>query len=194
MIMIQIPEHIKGIIFDLDGTLADTMSLHYKACQLVCEPYGIEFPYEYFIAKAGIPTLKVFEMFVKEYKHSVNGLKLGEKKERIFQSLIPTVKAIPASEQLLLANLGKRKIAVGSGGDRESVIATLQAIGHIKNLDSIVSADEVDLHKPHPDTFLKCAEEMNLSPNECIVLEDAQLGFEAAISAGMKYININLYV
>ncbi len=193
--MIQLPKHIKGIIYDLDGTLADTMPVHYKATQIACDKYNIEFPYEYFIAKAGIPTLTVFEMFVEEFNHKgINGLELGKDKEQIFVDLIPTVTAVLPAEQLLLNNLGKRKIAVGSGGQRSSVEKTLHAIGHFNNIDVIVSADDVIQHKPHPETFLECAKQLNLSPKECIVLEDAELGFEAAKRAGMDCININEYI
>lgn len=193
--MIPIPQHIKGLIYDLDGTLADTMSVHYKATQIACTKFDIEFPYEYFLAKAGIPTLTVFEMFVKEYNHKgIDGIALGKDKESIFLELIPTVKAIRSAEILLLDNLGKRKIAVGSGGQRISVDKTLHAIGHYDKIDTIVTADDVIHHKPHPQTFLDCAKNLGLSPNECIVLEDAELGFEAAQRAGMEYININDYL
>lgn len=193
--MIQIPEYIKGIIYDLDGTLADTMPVHYKACQMACAEFNIEFPYDYFIAKAGIPTLTVFEMFVEEYNHTgIDGIALGKSKEQLFLDLIPTVSSITPAEELLLQNIGKRKIAVGSGGQRESVERTLQAIGLIDKIETIVSADDVEQHKPHPDTFLQCAKNLNLKPEECIVLEDAVLGFEAAKRAGMEYININDYL
>ena len=193
--MIQLPEYVKGIIYDLDGTLADTMPVHYKACQIACSEFDIEFPYDYFIAKAGIPTLKVFKMFVEEYNHiGIDGTKLGQNKERIFLELIPTITSIDSAEKLLLDNVGKRKIAIGTGGQRTSVELTLNAINLRDKVEIIVTADDVIHHKPHPDTFLKCAKGMGLNPKECIVLEDAQLGFEAATRAGMEFIDINDYI
>ena len=193
--MIVIPQHIKGIIFDLDGTLADTMPIHYKACQLACREYGVEFPYDFFIEKAGIPTLKVFELFVNTYDHkNIDGVVLGKQKEKLFLDLLSTTQAISAAETLLIQNLGKRKIAIGSGGQKISVVKTLKAIGHLEHIDVIVSADDVTHHKPAPDTFLDCAKKLNLLPNECIVLEDAELGFEAAKQAGMEFIDINNHI
>jgi len=80
---------------------------------------------------------------------------------------------------------GKMPMSVGTGGHREAVEKTLEIIGLRKYFDILVTANDVTKHKPHPETFLRCAELMNVAPAECEVFEDGDLGIEAARRAGM---------
>lgn len=192
--MIEIRNDVKAIIFDLDGTLADTMPLHYEACQIVCNKLGFEFPEDYFYAEAGKPTLEVFENLMNLLNLPHNGAAVGQEKEEIFIQLIPKVKPLKLVEDIAVRYKGKLPMAIGSGGQRHTVELTLKAIGYSDFFQSIVSADDVDQYKPHPDTFLKCAEEMNVDPKDCVVLEDGDPGIEAAIAAGMQYIDVRKYL
>lgn len=188
--MIQLPPNTQAIIFDLDGTLADTMPVHYAACQKVCKAKGFDFPESYFYQEAGKPTLEVFEGLVKMLAVSVDGRVLGQEKEEEFLKLIPTLKPIDIVAEVALTYKGKLPMAIGSGGQRESVNLTLEAIGYSNFFESVVTCDDVTAFKPHPETFLKCASEMQVDPKYCVVFEDGDPGIEAAKSAGMNYIDV----
>lgn len=192
--MIEIPKDTKAIIFDLDGTFADTMPLHYEACQLVCNELGFDFPEDFFYAEAGKPTIEVFKNLMKLLNLPYDGSEIGHKKEEEFLKLIPKVVPLKLVEDVAKLYAGKLPMAIGSGGQKHTVDLTLKAIGYTHFFQSVVSADDVVKHKPHPDTFLKCAEEMNVAPEFCVVFEDGDPGIEAAVAAGMKYVDVRDYL
>lgn len=192
--MIDLVKPYKGIIFDLDGTIADTMPIHYQASQEICNEYGFDFPLNYFFSEAGRPTVDVFVDLMKILNNGLDGKILATAKEKRFIELLPTVK--PVVQVLAVAKHYYKKIplAIGSGGQRLAVEKTLDTLG-IKDLfDSIVSADDVTKHKPHPDTFIKCAQEIGIQPNKCIVFEDGPPGIVAARKANMGVIDVNEFV
>lgn len=191
--MIQLPEGYKAIIFDLDGTLADTMPVHYKACQLVCNRYGFDFPEDFFYAEAGKPTLEVFELLMYKLGKDLDGRKLGKEKEEEFLKLIPEVTPLKMVEDVAKSHEGKVPMAIGSGGQRKSVELTLDAINMSDFFKVVVSCDEVEKYKPHPETFLKAAELMDVKPEDCVVFEDGDPGIQAAISAGMKVVDVRKF-
>ena len=193
--MIDLPSSFKAFIFDLDGTLADTMSVHYKACQLVCNRKGSDFPEDYFYQEAGKPTLEVFRnLILKLGIKGIDGNELGQEKEKKFLELIPSVKPVKFVSQIAKKYKGKIPMAIGSGGQRNTVELTLTAIGFDDFFDSIVTCDDVEYHKPHPETFLKAALEMGVEPHECVVFEDGDPGLEAAKTAGMMTIDVRYYI
>ena len=188
--MISIPSSTKALIFDIDGTLADTMSVHYEACQIVCKKRGFEFPLEFFLAKAGMPTLVVFKLLMLDLKLPFDGIALGYEKEVVFLSLIHKVKPMPIVADLARQYHGKLPMALGTGGGTEVATKIMQAIGMQDLFNVMISADDVVQPKPHPETFLKGAEFLNIAPEYCLVFEDGQPGIDAAVSAGMPYIDV----
>lgn len=191
--MIKLPKEYKAFIFDLDGTLADTMPVHYEACQIVCNEKGFDFPEDYFYQEAGKPTLEVFRNLVKMLDRKEDGNELGQAKEQKFLELIPTVKPLDLVADLAKSHKGKIPMAIGSGGQRHSVDLTLKVIGFDGFFDSVVSCDDVEKHKPNPDTFLKAAQEMGVNPEDCVVFEDGDPGINAAKAAGMQWIDVREY-
>ena len=191
--MISLPKQFKAIIFDLDGTLADTMPIHYRACQIVCQEYGFDFPKDYFYQEAGKPTLEVFQNLVKMLGKNLDGNTLGRAKEEKFLELIHTVQPISLVADVARNYKGKVPMAIGSGGQRNSVNLTLKAIGFDQFFDSVVTCDDVVEHKPHPATFLKAAYDMGVSATDCLVFEDGDPGIQAAKSAGMMFVDIREY-
>ncbi|MDB4834964.1 HAD-IA family hydrolase [Cyclobacteriaceae bacterium] len=190
MIYFEVPSHIKGLIFDIDGTLVDTMPIHYKACRVACQKYGFDFPLDYFLAKAGRPTLTVFEEYVQEYGIDRDGRALGVEKELILESLIPEFKPMPVIAETAKKYFGKLKMALGTGGTDYIATKTLEAADMNKYFNILISADDVTNYKPHPETFLKAAEAMGLKPSECLVFEDAEPGIKAAIDGGFEVLDI----
>jgi len=192
--MIKFPCNYKALIFDLDGTLADTMPVHYKACQIVCNKYGFDFPEDFFYAEAGKPTSAVFELLMKKLGKDLDGSLLGIEKEAVFLSLIYEVKPLDLIAEIAVFNKGKVPIAIGSGGQRRSVDLTLEAIGMANYFDVIVSCDDVKKFKPNPETFIKAATQMNVAPKDCLVFEDGDLGIDAARSGGMMVVDVRQFL
>jgi len=192
--MIDLVLPYKGIVFDLDGTIADTMPLHYQASQEICNEHGFDFPLSYFLSEAGRPTIDVFVDLMKILGNDLDGKKLATDKERRFLELLPTVN--PIKEVMAVANhyYNKIPLAIGSGGQRKAVEETLNTLGITHLFASIVSADDVKKHKPHPDTFIKCAQEIGIPANQCIVFEDGPPGIVAAKKAQMGVVDINMYI
>lgn len=192
--MIKFPCNYKALIFDLDGTLADTMPVHYKACQIVCNKYGFDFPEDFFYAEAGKPTLAVFELLMKKLGKDLDGRLLGIEKEAVFLSLIHEVKPLDLIAEIAIFNKGKVPMAIGSGGQRRSVDLTLEAIGMANYFDVIVSCDDVKKFKPNPETFIKAATQMNVAPKDCLVFEDGDLGIDAARDGGMMVVDVRQFL
>lgn len=175
----------KGLIFDLDGTLADTMPVHYKACQDVCVPRGFDFPLDFFFDMAGIPTIPCFAELVSRFSLDADPKQLAKLKEERFLELIGLIKPIYPVENIAKKYYGVLPMSIGTGGERISVDKTLRAIGYGDTFDIRVCSEDVKKHKPNPETFLKCAELMKINPKDCQVFEDGDLGINAALEAGM---------
>jgi HAD superfamily hydrolase (TIGR01509 family) len=194
--MTTIPIHpeTKGLIFDIDGTLVDTMPIHYKACQIVCNKYGFDFPLDFFYAHAGIPTIPTFHLLKQKLQLDFDADKLGLEKEEKYMEIITEVKPLKEVFEVVLHYQGKLPMSLGTGATREVALRNLEAAGISGMFDIIVTAEDVINHKPSPDTFLLCAEKMGIAPEFCQVFEDANPGIAAAKAGGMKVIDIREYV
>lgn len=184
----------EAIIFDLDGTLADTMPLHLEACQIVCRAKGFDFPVDFFYQEAGKPTITVFNNLMKKLNLPYDGEILGHEKEKKVLELLPNVSFVEEVKVIYDKYKGQKKFAIGSGGQRITVDLTLKYLKLTNGFDAIVSCDDVNAHKPDPATFLEAAKLLNVDPKDCIVLEDGDPGIEAAKSAGMDYLDIRTII
>lgn len=191
---IEVYPQTRALIFDIDGTLLDTMTVHYKASQIVCNARGFDFPKDFFYAHAGIPTIKVFELLMKKLKLPYDGAELGRLKDEKYLELVNEIKPLKEVFEIALAHKDKLPMALGTGGTREVAFRNLAAAGIGDMFDIVVTADDVVHGKPHPDTFLQCAEKMGIDACYCQVFEDADPGIRAAISAGMMYTDIRKFV
>jgi beta-phosphoglucomutase family hydrolase len=180
----------KAFIFDLDGTLADTMPLHYEAWVKTAEIMNLEFSIDFLKSCAGMPSTKIIDLLNEKNNHTIDPQKFSNMKEEFFAKEMHKIKEISAVTDLVYKYHGKIPMAVGTGGKRNIAAETLQILGLDKYIPILVSADDVENHKPEPETFLKCAELMGISPENCQVFEDATLGFQAAKAAGMKVTDV----
>lgn len=178
---------VKGLIFDLDGTLADTMPWHYQAWQKACARFGIIMETEFLQAHTGAPGWMIAEEVI-----AVNGKtgivspeEIMQVKLEEFYEIQHNVTPIEPVTALVQKYYGRLPMSVGTGGHREAVEKTLEIVGIRQYFDIIVTANDVTRHKPHPETFLRCAELMGVAPEECEVFEDGDLGLRAARNAGM---------
>jgi beta-phosphoglucomutase family hydrolase len=190
---IQIYPGVKGLIFDLDGTIADTMPAHYTAWQQTCKKHGVDLTIDLFLQLAGIPLYRTVEQLNEMFGTDMDPVKVGEEKENAFRATVHRTKVIEPVALVIRNYFGKMPMAVGTGGQKRIAKETLRVVGMDKYFDILVTADDITHPKPHPETFLKCAEQMGIKPGECQVFEDGILGINAAQDAGMKIIDVTQY-
>jgi len=182
----------KALIFDLDGTLANTMPLHLKAWKNICIKYGFEYPDELFYQLAGLSSEKIAMILVERFHliALVNPKDFAIRKENAFHEMHDQIEPIVPVVNLVYQHFKKIPLAIGSGGNGTAVNDTLDKLNLRTYFDVIVTAEDVENHKPAPDTFLKCAELLQIDPSKCQVFEDGERGIEAARRAGMMVTDI----
>lgn len=191
---LEISPKAKALIFDIDGTLLDTMPTHYEASNQACLKYGFEFPYDFFLAKAGMPTLQVFEILGKKLNIThVDMLQVGREKEVLYKQLAKEIKPLEYVARLATENHGILPLACGTGADREIAAINMDGSGMKDLFECVITCEDVEHPKPAPDTFLRCAEIMGIEPEFCQVFEDGDPGLEAARSAGMIATDVRLF-
>ncbi|HNW56608.1 MAG TPA: HAD-IA family hydrolase [Bacteroidales bacterium] len=184
----EVKPEIKGLIFDLDGTLADTMPYHFSSWKLACEKYGAEIDTAFLRKLTGTAGWIIASEIIKKcnLEGRVTVDQLIEEKVVQFFKIQHKVKPIGPVADIAKKYYGKLPMAVGTGGHREAVERTLEITNLRKYFDIIITANDVENFKPDPETFLKCAEQMQVEPEFVEVFEDGDLGLEAAKEVGMK--------
>jgi beta-phosphoglucomutase family hydrolase len=185
-----IPAKYKGLIFDCDGTIVDTMPVHYVAWCKALAGVNIHFPEDRFYSFAGAPTVTIIQTLAKEQGVACDPEAVAHEKERIYVESLESLEPIHSVVEIARREKGKRKLAVASGGWKRVVKQSLTVIGVEDLFEAIVGADDVAHGKPAPDVFLKAAEQIGVRPEECLVYEDGDLGIEAAKRAGMAWIDV----
>ena len=184
---LELPEGKFGAyLFDCDGTIVDSMPLHYNAWKQILSEWNCEFSEERFYAWGGMPIVEIISTLNKEYGLSMPVETLAARKESLYFELLPELKPVPEVVEHIFEQHGKIPLAVVSGSTRDSVVASLTALRLLDRFDALVCAGEYRNSKPHPEAFLLAAEKLGVPPNACLVFEDTDMGIEAATAAGMK--------
>ncbi|WP_461784864.1 HAD family hydrolase [Prosthecobacter sp.] len=191
--MLEIPDHpFQAYIFDCDGTLVDSMPLHYIAWveSLKQHDAPFEFTEEVFYAHAGIKEQDVVKILNAQYGTNIDPVSVDELKMEIFRKRIPEVQPVRPVAEFAKSLAGRYPMAVASGSEEPTVRGCLEATGLIHLFETIITPKLVKHGKPAPDMFLLAAERMGIAPSECLVLEDGNSGLEAAKAAGMQAVFI----
>lgn len=175
----------KALIFDLDGTLADTMPVHFWAYKNILSTYGIDFTPELFATLAGIPAVGTIEKLNEMFGTKMNPEEVGHFKETEYEKIMHKMKAVEPVVELAKQYHGKLPMSIGTGGYYRLAWKTVDILDLRQYFDILVSAEDIQNPKPHPDTFLLCAEKMGVAPEFCQVFEDGEPGMQAAKAAGM---------
>jgi len=184
------PAPTSAAIFDLDGTLADTMPVHYRVWLDVAARYGIDFPEDTFYAMGGIPTPKIAAWLAAQQGLTFDPVQVAREKEAMVLGRVGEVLPIPAVVEIARRCRGEGPVAIASGGSRAMVEGTLRQIGLYDWFPVIVTAEDTARHKPEPDVFLEAARRLGVAPGICSVYEDSDVGLEAARRAGMRGIDV----
>lgn len=185
-----------GAIFDCDGTLADTMPLHYVAWRETLDRRGLLdiFPEDQFYAWGGTPAKEILDRLNLLHGLSLDAVAVAHEKEEDYFRLIPQVQPIPVVLEEVRRLRELCPVAVASGGARFVVEETLKILGIADWFGVVTTSDDVVHGKPAPDVFLLAAERLGVLPTACVVYEDAPAGFEAARRAGMRAVDITQYL
>jgi beta-phosphoglucomutase-like phosphatase (HAD superfamily) len=189
------PPGTAGLIFDCDGTLADTMPAHYKAWLALLGRYSIPFPEPRFYAMGGMPTASIIRVLAGEVGVAVADVSaMVLEKEGYFLTHLEAVTPIEPVIAVASAHRGKLPMAVASGGYRDTITRTLDRIAIRNWFDAVVTAEDTPRHKPDPDVFLEAARRLGAEAARCVVFEDTDIGLEAARRAGMCGIDVRPWV
>lgn len=178
---------VKGLIFDLDGTLVDSMPLHFEGWKKACEKFGAHIDPAFLRYHTGSPGWAIAKAIIEHsgLNGNVTAEQIMEVKLDEFYKSQHLIKPIEPVAAIARKYYGILPMAIGTGGHREAVKRTLEVTGMAQYFDIVITANDVKNHKPHPDTFLKCAGLMKVDPAEIEVFEDGDLGLEAGLKAGM---------
>jgi beta-phosphoglucomutase-like phosphatase (HAD superfamily) len=191
--MTIIEPHIQALIFDCDGTLADTMPLHYLAWQQTMQAVSGDFPEKLFYDLAGASNEKIVTTLNQTFGYQFDVPTLGRDKDERYLNFVTQAKPIEPVVAIARQYKGRLPMAVATGGTPTLVRSTLAAIGLSDFFEAIVTAHDVAHPKPAPDIFLECARRLGIAPEYCHVFEDADLGIEGAKRAGMTVSDIRLW-
>jgi HAD superfamily hydrolase (TIGR01509 family) len=180
----------RAYLFDCDGTIVDSMPLHYIAWKTALAEWGCAFDEKLFYSWGGKPVDEIISTL-----NRMNGLNMpveavGLRKENLYFDLLPQLKAIPEVVEHIDAQHGRIPFAVVSGGRRNSVVRSLTTLNLLDKFDTIVGADDYTNSKPAPDAFLLAAARLGVAPKDCLVFEDTDLGIRAATAAGMASVKV----
>ncbi|HSO88616.1 MAG TPA: HAD hydrolase-like protein, partial [Draconibacterium sp.] len=154
---LKVQQKAKALIFDLDGTLSDSLPLHIATWNVVGEKYGFIFDPQIIHEMTGRPTIEFAQRVVEQYGLCADPHELVRMKQRSFWSMANLLQPIDKVVSIVKQNYGKIPMSVGTGAGRKSAMVQLETLDLLRYFDAIVSADDVTRHKPQPETFLECA-------------------------------------
>lgn len=191
---LKVNEKAKALIFDLDGTLSDSLPVHLATWNFVGKKYGFEFDPQIIHEMTGRPTIEFAQRVVEQYQLDADPHELVRIKQQAFWKMAHLLEPIDEVFEIVRSSYGKIPMSVGTGAGRKSATIQLETLDILKYFDFVVSADDVTRHKPEPETFLECARLMGVEPQFCQVFEDGDLGIEAAKNAGMMVTDVRPFI
>jgi len=180
----------KAYLFDCDGTIVDSMPLHYKAWKHILDQHDCPFPEEQFYAMGGMPIREIFDTLNRLHGLCMPIEELAAQKEKLYYNSLHQLEAVPEVLEHIEAAHGHVPFAVVSGSTRESVTHSLQTLSLLDRFDTLVCAGDYTHSKPHPEPFLIAAARLGIAPADCVVFEDTDMGIQAAKAAGMSWVKV----
>jgi len=180
----------QGLIFDCDGTLADTMPLHWHAWQIVTQRHNLHLSEDRFYSFGGVPSRDILKLLAQEQGRPLDHIAVAHEKEEMYLPLIARAEPIHAVVEIAKANHGKIPMAVASGGTQSIVCKVLEHLKILHLFKAVVTSEMVKHQKPAPDIFLEAAKRIGVEPKLCRGYEDTELGLTAIRAAGMEAVDV----
>ncbi|MGZ3690726.1 MAG: HAD family hydrolase [Pseudobdellovibrio sp.] len=180
----------KALLFDLDGTLIDSMPLHNRAWKEILADHGCVMTDEILTEYTGVPNRKTVEIFNKRFGWKLNPEHIADLKETRFLQILKDIKTIKITVDVARENFGKVPMAIVTGSVKAPAIELIKLLDIEKYFSVVVTAEDTKNHKPDPEPFLLAARKLGVEPQKCLVFEDGALGIQGAHAAGMKVIKV----
>jgi HAD superfamily hydrolase (TIGR01509 family) len=180
----------KAYLFDCDGTIVDSMPLHYVAWKEALSEWKCEFPEELFYAWGGLPVAEIIATLNEQQGLTMPVAEVQRRKEELYFELLPQLKAVPEVLEVIEASYGRIRFAVVSGSTRESVTRSLEVVGLLDKFETLVCAGDYTKSKPDPEPFLIAAERLGVAARDCLVFVDKEMGIQAATAGGMASVKV----
>jgi beta-phosphoglucomutase family hydrolase len=177
-------------LFDCDGTIVDSMLLHYVAWKKVLAEWNCTFEERFFYSLGGVPVAEIVSLLNKQQGLQMPLAGVTSGKEDLYMEMLPQLKAVPEVVEHIEAQHGRIPFAVVSGSTRESVTASLGTLKLLDRFDTLVCAGDYRKSKPDPEAFLLAATRLGVEPSDCLVFEDTEMGIQAATAAGMASVKV----
>ena len=184
------PGSFRAYLFDCDGTIADSMPLHFIAWKKALAEWNCQFDEQLFYAWGGMPIAEIISTLNQQQGLSMPVETVCTRKENLYLEVLPQLKVVPEVLEHIDAQHGRIPFAVVSGSTRESVTASLAALNLLDRFDTLVCAGDYKKGKPDPEAFLLAASKLGMPPEACLVFEDTEMGIQAATAAGMASVRI----
>jgi HAD superfamily hydrolase (TIGR01509 family) len=192
--MLVVHPKAQALIFDCDGTLADTLDIHWEAWHETFAAAGVTCSQEFLESTTGSPTTRIVADFNKRFGHTLDVEQFSIEKELRVHENLSRVRPIRPVVELVHQYMGRLPMAVASGGSQASVMAILFTLGLQDHFSTIITADDPVEPKPSPDIFLEAARRLSAEPKHCQVFEDGDFDIEAAHKAGMIVTDVRPYI
>jgi len=188
---LRLPEGVfRAYLFDCDGTIADSMPLHYVAWKKVLGEWNCEFEETFFYSLGGMPIVEIIAMLNEKHGLSMPVASVARRKESLYYEMLPQLKVVPEVLEHIEEQHGRIPFAVVSGSTRDSVTASLGMLKLLDRFETMVCAGEYEKGKPDPEAFLLAASRLGVAPEACLVFEDTEMGIQAATAAGMASVKV----
>ena len=184
------PGPFHAYLFDCDGTIADSMPLHYIAWKQALSEWNCEFTEDLFYAWGGMSVAEIISTLNRQRGLNMPIADVGRRKEQLYYQNLPQLQPVPEVLEHIEASRGQIPFAVVSGSTRESVTASLEALHLLDRFQTLVCAGDYQKSKPDPEPFLIAARRLGVAPQTCLVFEDSDMGIQAATAAGMASVKI----
>jgi beta-phosphoglucomutase-like phosphatase (HAD superfamily) len=184
------PRPFKAYLFDCDGTIVDSMPLHYLAWRKTLAEWNCEFSEELFYAWGGMPVVEIVATLNERHGLKMPVEEVATRKEKRYFELLPELKGVPDVLEHIELSHGVIPFAVVSGSTRDAVERSLNAVQLLDKFQTLVCAGDYRKSKPDPEPFLVAADRLGIASADCLVFEDTEMGIQSATAAGMASVKV----
>lgn len=184
------PGTFRAYLFDCDGTVVDSMPLHYIAWKQALGEWGCDFSEDLFYSWGGKPIVEIIATLNQMHGLDMPVEAVAERKESLYYEQLPNLRPVPEVLEHINAQQGHIPFAIVSGSRRRSIVKSLTTVHLLDRFAVLVGSEDYARSKPAPDAFLTAAARLGIAPKDCLVFEDTEMGIQGATAAGMASVRV----